>query len=280
MSNYAGEKRLEDVDDSANAAYFEEIAIVLKNSFSLDEIDRLFRLADANPTWKIEADTEYSQERIPRALSWFQGIAVYAPAKLTHIAESVIEQVLAIDNVSAKDRLALQTVAKKLKHISNSGKIETPAKGEGRGVTANRGRVFVAHSSDDSWYKLVEMLRSGWDLELEYFEYQNRTAEEITKVVDKMTSSVSCAIVLMTADDSMQNGAVRSRQNVIHEAGMCHGKLGFGKVAILLEDGVEEFSNVDGIQYIPFERSNVKSCLHELGQFLSKHGIYEKRPER
>jgi predicted nucleotide-binding protein len=34
--------------------------------------------------------------------------------------------------------------------------------------------------------------------------------------------------------------------NVIHEAGLFQGRLGFERAIILLEDGCEEFSNIQG----------------------------------
>jgi Predicted nucleotide-binding protein containing TIR-like domain len=48
----------------------------------------------------------------------------------------------------------------------------------------------------------------------------------------------------MTAEDEKPYGKLRARLNVIHEAGLFQGRLGFNKAIVLLEDGCEEFSNI------------------------------------
>ena len=39
--------------------------------------------------------------------------------------------------------------------------------------------------------------------------------------------------------------------NVIHEVGLFQGRLGANKAIILLEDGCEEFSNIQGLVRMP-----------------------------
>ena len=60
---------------------------------------------------------------------------------------------------------------------------------------------------------------------------------------------------------------------MIHEIGFFQGKLGFEKVAILKQDGVESFSNIDGIQYIPFSGDNISQTFYELQRVLKREYI-------
>lgn len=45
---------------------------------------------------------------------------------------------------------------------------------------------------------------------------------------------------------------IRARQNVVHEAGLFQGRLGFDRAVIVAKRGVETFTNSDGIQRIEY----------------------------
>ena len=49
--------------------------------------------------------------------------------------------------------------------------------------------------------------------------------------------------------------------------------LGFDKVIILKQDSVEEFSNIAGLQYIPFSGDNIEQTFYELQRKLKKTGL-------
>ena len=77
----------------------------------------------------------------------------------------------------------------------------------------------------------------------------------------------------MTAEDDTADGKIRARQNVIHEAGLFQGRLGFDKVVILKQEGIEEFSNIAGIQYIQFSKDNIEQSFYELQRKFKKLGL-------
>lgn len=83
----------------------------------------------------------------------------------------------------------------------------------------------------------------------------------------------SIAILVLTAEDETAEGKTRARQNVIHEAGLFQGRLGFDKVIILKQDGIEEFSNIAGLQYISFKGEEIEYCFYELQRKLKKIGV-------
>jgi Predicted nucleotide-binding protein containing TIR-like domain len=51
-----------------------------------------------------------------------------------------------------------------------------------------------------------------------------------------------------TGKDETKDGKLLARQNVVHEAGLFQGKLGFTRAIILLEEVTEEFSNLAGLK--------------------------------
>lgn len=102
---------------------------------------------------------------------------------------------------------------------------------------------------------------------------ESKASETIINVLTQFLDESSFAILIMTAEDETADGKIRARQNVIHEAGLFQGRLGFDKVIILKQDSVEEFSNIAGLQYIPFSRDNIEQTFYELQRKLKKTGL-------
>jgi predicted nucleotide-binding protein len=60
--------------------------------------------------------------------------------------------------------------------------------------------------------------------------------------LSQMLDDAAIAFLVMTSEDEQADGKMRARENVVHEAGLFQGKLGFTKAIVLLEEGCEEFS--------------------------------------
>ena len=67
-----------------------------------------------------------------------------------------------------------------------------------------------------------------------------------------------------------KDGTLRARQNVVHEAGLFQGKLGFSRAIILLEEGTEEFSNIHGLHQIRFGKGNIKESFGDVLAVLKR----------
>ena len=79
-----------------------------------------------------------------------------------------------------------------------------------------------------------------------------------------MMRESSFAILVMTGEDETKDGSKRARQNVIHEVGLFQGSLGFNRAIILKENGVEEFSNIAGVQQIRFTKNNIRETFGDV----------------
>ena len=123
---------------------------------------------------------------------------------------------------------------------------------------APRPTVFIGHGRSTLWRDLKDHLQDLQHYEVEAYETGARTGRTIRDVLDSMLSVSGMAVIVMTAEDEQVDGTMRARQNVVHEAGLFQGRIGFSKTLILLEDGVEQFSNVDGIQYLPFSKGRIQ----------------------
>jgi len=90
-----------------------------------------------------------------------------------------------------------------------------------------------------------------------------------------MLKEAAIAFIVMTAEDEQIDGTKQARMNVIHEAGLFQGRLGFSKAIIVLEEGCEEFSNIQGLGQIRFPVGNIKACFEEIRQVLERDGLLD-----
>lgn len=66
---------------------------------------------------------------------------------------------------------------------------------------------------------------------------------------------------------------MHARENVIHEAGLFQGRLGFRKAVILLEETCQEFSNIQGLGQIRFRSGEIRAIFEEIRRVLEREGI-------
>jgi predicted nucleotide-binding protein len=133
--------------------------------------------------------------------------------------------------------------------------------------------VFIGHGRSKLWARLKLYLADDLKLKTVFYESESRVGESIVPVLEKMLSEATFAVLVLTAEDETQAGQARARQNVVHEAGLFQGKLGFGKAVLLVQQGIEHFSNVDGLQHIPFAGEAIEQTFYELQRVLKREGL-------
>jgi len=88
-----------------------------------------------------------------------------------------------------------------------------------------------------------------------------------------MLGQANFAILLLTAEDETASGSRRARQNVVHEVGLFQSRLGFNRAILLKQEGVEDFTNVAGLQDIPFSGNKIEQSFYELRRVLKREGL-------
>lgn len=146
-------------------------------------------------------------------------------------------------------------------------------KPKAKSITSGGGKIFIGHGRSKLWARVQLFLQDDFKLETLTFESESRTSETIVNILEQFLDEASFAILIMTAEDETSEGNIRARQNVIHEAGLFQGRLGFDKVVILKQSETEEFSNISGLQYIPFSGDNIEQCFYELQRKMKKSGM-------
>ena len=129
---------------------------------------------------------------------------------------------------------------------------------------SNEPVVFIGHGQSQQWRDLKDHLHEKHGFKVEAYETGARAGHTIRDILEFLLDNSSFAILVLTGEDKVEDGNLRARQNVIHEAGLFQGRLGFNKAIILLEDGTEEFSNIHGIHQIRYSKNNIKETFGEV----------------
>jgi predicted nucleotide-binding protein len=103
-----------------------------------------------------------------------------------------------------------------------------------------RTTVFIGHGRSLVWLQLKEFIEHHLNLETTEFNSVSPAGKTTTSRLEEMLATADLAFLIMTSEDEQENGKIYARLNVIHEAGLFQGRLGFNKAIILREEGCEE----------------------------------------
>jgi predicted nucleotide-binding protein len=137
-------------------------------------------------------------------------------------------------------------------------------------------KVFIGHGRSEAWRDLKDFIHDR--LGLLWDEFNRIPVAGITNIarLSQMLDDAGIAFLILTAEDEKADGTIQARMNVIHEAGLFQGRLGFTKAIILLEEGCEEFSNIKGLGQIRFPKGNIKQAFDEIRQVLEREGLLDR----
>ena len=140
------------------------------------------------------------------------------------------------------------------------------------GGTGEEPCMFIGHGRSKLWARVKVYVEDELGLPTITYESEPRTGESIVPVLERMLEQASFAVLVLTAEDDTAAGEKRARQNVVHEAGLFQGRLGFKRAVLLVQDGTEGFTNVDGLQHIPFTGEQIEQSFYELQRVLKREG--------
>jgi predicted nucleotide-binding protein len=133
--------------------------------------------------------------------------------------------------------------------------------------------VFIGHGRSLMWKDLKDFVQDR--ISLPWDEFNRVPVAGITNIarLSQMLDDAAIAFLILTAEDEQADGKLQARMNVIHEAGLFQGKLGFSRAIILLEEGCEEFSNIQGLGQIRFPKGNIRVVFEDIRQVLEREGL-------
>jgi predicted nucleotide-binding protein len=176
------------------------------------------------------------------------------------------------------------------------------------GVTGNT--IFIGHGRSPIWRELKDFLENRLHLSVDEFNSVAVAGVSTVTRLEEMLDAAAFAFLVMTAEDALPDDRqghstrdavylvddtalvdlkthsgvrasdrrsdrikLHARLNVIHEAGLFQGRLGFKKAIILLEDGCEEFSNIHGLGQIRFPKGNINPKFEKIRAVLEREGL-------
>ena len=223
-----------------------------------DEIDRIKVLNAAD----IANDMSPKRQVITQDMNAIQQ-GTWAPP---HI--KIQARVTAAHQPAAHSHELAEKLEKLAAHLSRINKREVRAARIGT-------NVFIGHGRSLVWRDLKDFIKDR--LRLPHDEFNRVPVAGITNIarLSEMLDAASFAFVIMTAEDEQVDGTLQARMNVVHEVGLFQGRLGFTKAIVLLEEGCEEFSNIQGLGQIRFPKGNIAAKFEEIRQVLERESVME-----
>jgi len=134
-------------------------------------------------------------------------------------------------------------------------------------------KIFIGHGRSLLWLKLKIFLTEKLHLECDEFNEESAAGIPTTTRLQSMLDQAKFAFLVMTSEDAHADGTGHARENVVHEAGLFQGRLGFGRAIILLEEGCAEFSNIHGLGQIRFPKGNIDAKFEDVREVLNRERI-------
>ncbi len=135
------------------------------------------------------------------------------------------------------------------------------------------GPIFIGHGHSQEWRALKDFATDRLKLRVEEFNRVPVAGRSTVDRLKEMLDTASFAFLIMTAEDEQPDGRIHARMNVVHEAGLFQGRLGFHRAILVLEDGCEEFSNINGLGQIRFSKSRISGAFEDIRKVLEREGF-------
>ncbi len=180
----------------------------------------------------------------------------------------ILAEVAAIHNAFALCRGAADLAKKAASHLERKGRKKMAADRVGT-------NIFIGHGRSPSWRELKDFVQDR--LGLPWDEFNRVPVAGVTNIarLSEMLDAAAVALLVLTGEDEMADGEIQARMNVVHEAGLFQGRLGFTKAILLLEEGCAEFSNVQGLGQIRFPKGKIAAAFEEVRRVLEREGLID-----
>ncbi|MQY28119.1 hypothetical protein NRB56_37020 [Nocardia sp. RB56] len=128
-------------------------------------------------------------------------------------------------------------------------------------------RVLILHDENPQWQDVQRFLERRCGLETDQLGPADFDAGGFEAAVGGPLSRCGFAVCILSARDSV-HGFRQPSQAIVHQVGILQGRYGFGRVAILVEDGCDLFTNLSGLIRLEFPRGRVEAKFLELHRML------------
>lgn len=159
---------------------------------------------------------------------------------------------------------AAERVAAHLERLERRGRRGSHVAGE---------LVFIGHGRSPLWRELKDFVQDRLQLPCDEFNRVPVAGHTNVQRLVQMLDDACFAFLVLTAEDEDADGGVHARLNVVHEAGLFQGRLGFTRAIVMLEEGCAEYSNIEGLGQIRFPAGNIAASFEEVRRVLEREGL-------
>jgi hypothetical protein len=181
---------------------------------------------------------------------------------------SVLAEVLSIKAPKFACESLANIARRAFSHIERSEKSQAKADRIGT-------NVFIGHGRSKEWKDLKDFIKDRMRLPWDEFNRVPVAGIPNTVRLSTMLDAAVIAFLVLTAEDEQADGRLQARMNVVHEAGLFQGRLGFTQAIVMIEEGCEEFSNIAGLGQIRFPKNDIKAAFHDVQLILEREGLIE-----
>src|SRR5579859_5747607 len=173
--------------------------------------------------------------------------------RMSRDSEAITQGVVAPPHIKIEATLmeerSYATGARKLSELAEEAMLymQKKLKMKGKSVAKTDGKVFIGHGRSKLWLELKGFLQDKLRLTVDEYNLESAAGLSRKERLEAMLEDACFAFLVMTAEDQQADGSLHARENVVHEVGLFQGRLGFERAIVLLEDGCNEFSNIEGL---------------------------------
>lgn len=137
--------------------------------------------------------------------------------------------------------------------------------------------VLIMCDDDRYRHQVQRFITERCHLSVQEWRSGRMAANDLISELDRELSHCSFAVCLLGDDASGAGSRKRANQDAVHQAGILQGRYGFGRVALLIEEGCDMFSNLAGLIRLDFPVGRVETTFLELERMLQREGVMGKR---
>jgi len=134
--------------------------------------------------------------------------------------------------------------------------------------------VLLAHGATSDWRSVMGFLARNRGLDVHRFDADSVDSEDMAPL-NRAVAECGFAVCILSRSET-RTGRL-TNQRVIQHAGVFQGRYGFGRVALLAEEGCEVLSNVAGLIRLEFQPGRIDTTFLRLEQMLRREGVLATR---
>lgn len=246
----------------------DDVASILRTAKSIHNDPFLDKSIEETEAVKVFTLAEFIAAMKPTGSFMSRDTTALTQGRWTPPHFSVLANVLAMKAPKRASELLAVIVRRAFSHLERTQKRQATAERIGT-------NVFIGHGRSKEWKDLKDFINDR--MRLPWDEFNRVPVAGIPNAVrlSTMLDAAAIAFLVLTAEDERADGKLQARMNVVHEAGLFQGRLGFSRAIILLEEGCEEFSNIEGLGQIRFPKNNIRAAFHDVQLVLEREGLIE-----